>query len=130
VFAIADAASIDTGKRVMPGSDKLLTLFREQCLRVGAARPNALIFPNEQGQRRQPNSVTQLFRRVCDRLGFEGYTLHTTRHYRVTRWRTDGVDLEVVSAMAGHQSIKVTGEVYSEATMERKRAALKKRKTT
>ncbi len=116
----------ESGKRALPISDQVTQLLREQYILVGAMRPNDLVFPGEDGKERQPNSVSQLFRRTCKRLGFVGYTLHSLRHYRVTRWRTDGVDLEVAAAMAGHKGVKVTAEVYSEATMDRKRAAIKK----
>jgi hypothetical protein len=40
--------------------------------------------------------------------------------------RAAGVDLEVVAAMAGHKTIKVTAETYSDAQMDRKRAAMRK----
>lgn len=116
----------ESGKRELPISAEIALLLKEQCVRVGAARPNDLLFPGRDGTERQPSSVTQLFRRTCDRLGFEGYTLHSVRHYRVTIWRTAGVDLEVASALAGHKGVKVTAEVYSQATMERKRSAIEK----
>jgi integrase len=118
----------DAGKREVPVSDEVLQLLREQCLRAGAMRPDALIFPGRDGKQRQPNGVSQHFRRVCARLGFEGYTLHSVRKYAVTDWRTAGVDLEVAAALAGHKGIKTTAEVYSQPTMERKREAMKKTK--
>jgi integrase len=112
--------------RDLPISIELATLLKEQCLLVGAANPNDLLFPNKAGAVRRPDSVTQLFRRTCNRLGFFGYTLHSIRHHRVTDWRTKGVDLEVTAALAGHKGVKVTAEIYSHATMERKRAAVEK----
>jgi hypothetical protein len=32
----------------------------------------------------------------------------------------------VAAALAGHKGVKVTAEIYSEATMERKRSAIEK----
>lgn len=116
----------DAGKRELPISDDLARLLMEQCMRVGAQRPDALVFPGKDGERRQPNSVTQNFRRTCARIGLSGYTLHSLRKYAVTEWRTRGADLEVAAAMAGHSSGGVTARVYSQATMERKRKALEK----
>lgn len=58
---------------------------------------------------------------------FEGYTIHSLRKYAITDWRTSGADLEVAAAMAGHAGVKVTAEIYSQATMERKRAAVTKK---
>ena len=111
------------GVRELPVSEDMIKLLRDQCMRVGAMmRPSALVFPNH-----KPNSVTQHFRRTCKRLGFEGYTLHSLRKYAVTDWRASGVDLEVAAAMAGHRAAGVTANTYSIPTMERKRAAVKKK---
>jgi integrase len=92
--------------------------------------PNALVFPGKDGKQRQPNSVTQNFRRTCKRLGFEGFTLHSLRKYAVTDWRASGMDLEVAAAMAGHRAAGVTANTYSIPTMERKRAGVERKKKT
>lgn len=116
------------GVRDLPVSDEVIRLLRDQCMRVGAMmHPSALVFPGKDGERRQPNSVTQNFRRTCKRLGFDGYTLHSLRKYAVTDWRTSGVDLEVAAAMAGHRAQGVTANTYSIPTMERKRKAIEKK---
>lgn len=67
----------ESGKRALPISDPVTQLLREQCILVGAMRPNDLVFPSKDRKERQPNSVSQLFRRTCKRLGFVGYTLHS-----------------------------------------------------
>lgn len=113
----------EAGKRELPVSEALIKLLLEQCRKVGASQPDALVFPNKNGVQRQPNSVTQHFRRTCQRLGFVGYTLHSLRKYAVTDWRKRGIDLEVAAAMAGHAGVNVTANVYSQPTMDRKRAA-------
>lgn len=118
----------EAGKRELPVSDSTINLLREQCMRVGAQRPDALVFPGKDGQRRQPNSVSQNFRRTCQRLGLDGYNLHSLRKFAVTEWRSSGADLEVAAAMAGHRAQGVTADVYSVATMERKRAAVERKK--
>jgi integrase len=118
----------EAGKRVLPASDEALALIRLQVLRAGAQRPGDLLFPGEDGKERQPNGITQHMRRVCKRLGFVGYTLHSLRKYAITDWRADGVDLEVAAAMAGHKGVKVTAETYSIPTLERKREAVNRKK--
>lgn len=118
----------DAGRREIPVSDAGIGLLKEQCLRSGAwARPDALIFPDRQGHVRKPDSVTQHFRRTCHRLDLFGYNLHSLRKYAITDWRASGADLEVAAAMAGHAGVKVTAETYSQATLERKRAAVNKK---
>lgn len=120
----------DAGRRVLPATDETLAVLREQIMKVGAQRPTDLLFPGRDGKQRQPNGVTQHMRRVCKRLGFEGYNLHSLRKYAITDWRKAGVDLEVAAALAGHAGVKVTAETYSVATLERKRAAMGRRKGT
>lgn len=121
----------EAGKRELPVSDESIKLLRSQCMRVGAMmHPDALVFPGKDGERRQPNSVTQNFRRTCARLGLDGYTLHSLRKFSITTMRDSGVDLEVAAAMAGHAGVKVTAERYSVATMDRKRKAMEKKKKT
>lgn len=114
----------DAGKRVLPASDEALAILRQQIVKVGAQRPADLLFPGRDGNQRQPNGVTQHMRRVCKRLGFEGYNLHSIRKYAITDWRSSGMDLEVAASLAGHAGVKVTAEVYSQPTLERKRAAM------
>lgn len=116
------------GIREVPVTDETLQLLRGQCLRVGAARPGDLVFPGEDGKRRLPDSVSQHFRRTCRRLGYVGYTLHSVRKYAITDWRASGADLEVAAALAGHKGIRVTAETYSQPTMERKRAAVERKR--
>jgi integrase len=121
----------DAGRRELPVSDAGIALLKEQCLRSGAwARADALVFPDKDGERRKPDSVTQHMRRTCHRLGFIGYNLHSLRKYAITDWRAAGADLEVAAALAGHAGIKVTAETYSQPTMERKRAAINRKKTS
>jgi integrase len=116
-----------SSQRALPITQDLAAVLQEQCKRVGATGPDDLLFPNKQGQPRQPNGVTQHVRRVCKRLGFEGFNLHSLRKTAITNWRRNGVDLEVAGALAGHKGVKVTAEVYSDPQMDRKRAAIEKK---
>lgn len=116
-----------SSRRDIPLPDDLVTPLREYKLQLGArAHVKGLVFPNEQGEERQPNGIDQHFRRSCDRINLKGFVFHSLRKTWVTRLRTDGTDLEVVAALAGHKTVKVTAETYSDATMDRKRAAVEK----
>jgi integrase len=66
-------------------------------------------------------------RRICTRLGLEGFTPHSLRKTAITNWRRNGVDLEVAGALAGHKGVKVTAKTYSDPQMDRKRAAIEKK---
>lgn len=49
---------------------------------------------------------------------------HDLRVTFVTLLRTNGADLEIVAAIAGHSSAQVTADVYSKSTDARMRTAL------
>jgi integrase len=119
----------DSAVRDVPFPEDIATMLRAYKLTLGA-RGRVCVFPNDHGNYRRPDGITQHFARVCKRLGFVGYTFHSLRHTAITDWRTDGVDLEVAAALAGHKGVKVTAEVYSAATMDRKRAAVEKKRKT
>jgi integrase len=120
-----------TSRRDLPLAEDLLAMLREHKLRLGTrARVKDLVFPNPKGDYRQPNGIDQHFRRVCGRISLEGFTFHSLRKTAITNWRRDGVDLEVAGALAGHKGIKVTAETYSDPQMDRKRAAVEKRRKT
>jgi len=114
----------ESGKRAVPADD-LMMLLRRHKLRSGGT-DDGYVFVGEDGAHLKPNSVTQHFRRAAKRIGLVGYTLHDLRGTWVTNMRRSGVDLEVIAALAGHKTVKVTAETYSDAQMDRKRAAMKK----
>lgn len=123
-YRVSNTLKTKSSRRDLPMDDETHTILAEQRLRV----PHSVeyVFPNERGGFRSPNSLTQHFRRTMERLGM-AYHLHDLRHTAITRWRTEGVDLEVASALAGHESVAITANIYSAATMERKRKAMEKR---
>lgn len=112
-------------KRAIPLTDDLMTLLREHKLKLGALGAE-YVFPDEAGGHRKPRALDKHFERATARAGIEGYTLHDLRHTAITRWREKGIDLEVAAALAGHSTIKITAEIYSDANMDRKRSAMEK----
>jgi integrase len=117
-----------TSRRDLPVTDWHIALLQKQREALGErAGVKDLVFPNEQGDYREPNGITQHMRRVCARIGLEGFTPHSLRKTAITNWRRNGVDLEVAGALAGHKGVKVTAETYSDPQMDRKRAAIEKK---
>lgn len=105
--------------------DEIVSLLRRHILRVGAAG-NDLLFPAEGGAPLNPSALTKHFARACKRVGLEGFHFHDTRATAITRWREAKVEAEVVAALAGHEKADVSLDVYSDAHLERKRAALRR----
>ncbi len=114
-------------RRDVPAPDDVLLILLEHRQAIGE-RGEMYVFPARDGSFRNPNGIDQHFRRTCRRIGLEGYVFHSLRKTAITDWRTAGVDLEVAAKLAGHKSIKVTGETYSDATIERKRAAVERKR--
>lgn len=112
-------------RRALPLTDDLLTLLREHKLKLGPLG-REYVFPDRTGDHRKPRALDKHFERATARAKIAGFTFHDLRATAITRWREHGIDLEVAAALAGHATIKVTGEVYSDATMERKRRAMEK----
>lgn len=126
-YRISDTLKTPAARRELPLVDDLAQLLREHRLKLGPrANVKDLVFPDKTGVERDPNSITRNFARLIKRLGLGDYHLHDLRATAITRWREMGIDLEVAAAMAGHEKADVTADVYSDATMDRKRAALEK----
>lgn len=122
---VSDTLKTPAARRDLPLADDLAQLLREHRLKLGA-RGQELVFPDKTGAPRDPNSLTRNFARLVARLQLGDYHLHDLRATAITRWRERGIDLEVAAALAGHEKADVTADVYSDATMARKRAALEK----
>jgi integrase len=116
----------DSSARDVPFTGRHAAMLKDHKAFLGKLGEQ-FVFPNEEGGHRRPNAVTFHFNRVMARLGWEGYSFHSMRHTAITLWRTDGVPLEVAAALAGHKGVKVTAEIYSEATIDRKRTAINRR---
>ena len=112
-------------RRDLPLTDDLLTLLREHKLRLGPLA-REYVFPDEAGSHRKPRALDKHFERAAARASLAGFTFHDLRATAITRWREAGIDLEVAAALAGHATIKITAETYSDATMERKRQAMER----
>lgn len=112
-------------RRDLPLTYDLAAMLREHKLKLGALGAT-YVFPDEHGDHRKPRALDKHFERATERAGIQGFTLHDLRHTAITRWREAGVDLEVAAALAGHATVKITAEIYSDSTMDRKRSAMEK----
>lgn len=123
-----------TSRRTIPFRADLLPLLSAQFKRVAERKlklgpdwiDRDLIFPNPDGDRRRPDNLTTHFDRICERLSLGDHHLHDLRATAITAWRAQGIDPETAAALAGHSDMKVTLDVYSEATMLRMREAIER----
>lgn len=112
-------------RRDLPLTADLVTMLREHKLKLGQLGAT-YVFPDAIGSHRKPRALDKHFERATARIGLQGFTLHDLRHTAITRWREAGIDLEVAAAMAGHSTVKITAEIYSDAHMDRKRQAMER----
>jgi len=70
-----------------------------------------------------PDSVTHAWIKAVRRAGLPGVRLHDARHTNLSYLLAAGNDLSTVSYLAGHSSVRVTGDVYVKTLDNIKRKA-------
>lgn len=120
-------------RRTLPLSDGLVTILMAHQARVQTMRDKAgaawidhdFVFPNDEGGYRRPDNLTTHTARQFKRLGIAGHHLHDLRATAITHWRESGADDETTAALAGHDDVKISVKVYSDAEA-RKRAVIER----
>lgn len=75
----------------------------------------ALFIADQNGLRITAHNVQRIFRNVSKKAGIGIVTPHTLRHSYATRFIERGVDIRIVSALLGHQSLATT-QTYTHVT--------------
>lgn len=87
---------------------------RAQRLVLGAPVSDAdLVFAHPDGSKLLPHSITNAWKRLAKRAGFEGIRLHDARHSHASLMLLQGVNPKVVSERLGHASVLITLDTYS-----------------
>jgi integrase len=86
--------------------------------------PDGWVFATYKGTLLMPGNVLREFQKLTVAAGLGKMRLHAARHTAATLMLEKGVPLEVVSAILGHSSIRVTADVYAEVGMDAKRRGL------
>lgn len=76
---------------------------------------NPALFVSSQGGARRitARNVRRVFRRVCSKTGLEGVHPHTMRHSYGVYMIDHGVDIRILAALMGHQSLNTT-KIYTQ----------------
>ena len=72
-----------------------------------------MVFASSVGTPLDPDRVTRLITELADRAGVGHWTPHGLRHSAVSILHALGVPLKDIAVMAGHSSIRVTGDIYT-----------------
>lgn len=70
-----------------------------------------------------PNLTRQHLYPALDRLGLPRVTVHDLRHSAATNMALAGVPLQVIAAILGHSTIRVTADLYAHVVGEQRRDA-------
>jgi len=107
---------------VKPINDQLLILLHAR-QKSNRFRKSDFLFPNSKDTSVPLNSIKKVFKNACKRAGLVGITPHQIRHSYVSHLLMSGVDIETVSKLVGHSSIKITSDYYSHLSQDHLRAA-------
>ena len=91
----------------------MLVDHRAEAEPVRSVGPDSLVFANLDGSPIRPASLTQVWRRLMRRMGFERVRLHDLRHTHATLMLKAGVHPKVVQERLGHANISITLDTYS-----------------
>lgn len=88
---------------------------------------NALLFPGAEGGIMRDYSIDREIKRITTKLGMEYFTCHALRATFATRWiEQKPEDFKVLSEILGHADIKITLNLYTHVTEEKKTEVMDK----
>jgi integrase/recombinase XerD len=66
------------------------------------------LFVTQKSTRFNTNALTQLLKRLYERVGIVGASSHSMRRTFITKLATSGVSVRVIAELVGHKSIQTT----------------------
>ena len=99
------------GARVVNLPEESLRVLK--ALRGDLMGNGSFMFCHSDGRPLDPDMVTQSFKRLARKAGFEHFRFHDLRHTHASLMLGEGVHLKVVSERLGHSSIAITADIYS-----------------
>lgn len=120
--------------RTVPLPDFCLTALKAHAKRQRDERDEAggdwqdygLVFPTRIGTPMEPDNLRRSWGRICTVAGLTGVRFHDIRHTCVSLLLALDVPPHVVRDIVGHSDIGVTMTIYAHASLDEKRAALRK----
>lgn len=117
ITAKADFAPKDYEEREIPIPQDLVEILKK------LPRSSTWVFPSKNDQRLGPNEMLRRLKKVCQRAGVDGATLHRFRHTYATRLLERGADIVTVQHLLGHSDLETTRR-YLSPNDDLKRAAV------
>jgi integrase len=87
---------------------------------------HGLVFPSRLGTPMEPDNLRRSWGRICHTAGITAVRFHDIRHTCVSLLLDLKVPPHIVREIVGHSDIEVTMTIYAHASLDEKRAALRK----
>jgi integrase len=124
----------DDSERTIPLPDLCIEALREHRDRQAVERSDAwpdwqehrLVFPSRIGTPMEPDNLRRSWGRIRAAARLDEVRFHDTRHTCVSLLLALGVPPNIVREIVGHSDIEVTMTIYAHASLDDKRAALRK----
>lgn len=130
---VAGETKTAQSERTIPLLDETVAVLREHKRRQATERLAApqwadpgIVFADTVGGYIDPRNALRWWHSLCDEAKIGQRRFHATRHTAGTLLLNEGVALEVVSAILGHKSIRVTADVYAKPNADAMRRAIKR----
>ncbi len=107
--------------RVIPMPQKLYALLREE-----KDKATGEYVVSCKGHYAEPRVVRYRYQRIADKAGIKQIHFHGLRHTFATRCIEMQMDIAVISRILGHSSMKMTMDVYLDATLQHKAESIRK----
>ncbi|EOH97009.1 hypothetical protein UAY_02741 [Enterococcus moraviensis ATCC BAA-383] len=76
------------------------------------------------GRVAEPRVINYRFSKLVKRIGLREIHFHILRHTFATRCLENGVDIASLSRLMGHQSTRMTLDIYTDSMLEKRQAAM------
>lgn len=128
------APKTEDSARTIPLPPICAKALRDHAERQAAERANAgiewedhgLVFPSRLGTPMEPDNLRRSWDRISKSAGISDVRFHDTRHTCVSLLLDLKVPPHIVHEIVGHSDIEVTMTIYAHASLDEKRAALRK----
>ncbi len=76
------------------------------------------------GKRVEPRTINYRFKTILKNAGIKDIHFHSLRHTFATRCIEQGADITSLSRLLGHNSVKLTLDIYTDSMLENRRAVI------